>query len=375
MVGLFLRKLYNTSQSISVIGQGTGYGGFLAKSSKYSEKHVSAIKYGIDLGMTFIDTSEEYGMGGAEKAVAKAIKNRRDEVFIATKVSSDNLNYSGVIQAAEGSLRRLQTDHIDLYQIHWPNPRIPLQETMKAMDKLLEEGKIRYVGVCNLSLKELKEAEAALSADKLVSVQMEYNAVDRTIENSILPYCQKRRLLAVAYSPLVQGRIVDSEAKIKELYMIAMKYSKTPAQIVLNWLISHDMVVAIPQSANPNHIKENADAGGFELSEEDFNAIDKLFAPKYDNVMPERIRVHEEGEGASRVYRTVEEALENRLNMVPSPAELAQNIRSGEILKPIKVKDSTDTSGKYEYDLVEGRLRYWVIAYSGEKAIPVLVRE
>jgi len=372
-----IRKLHKTQESIPVIGQGTGYGGFLAKSSKYSEKHVAAIKYGIDLGMTFIDTAEEYGMGEAEKAVGKAIENRRDEVFVATKVSSDNLDYHGVIQAAEGSLRRLQTDYIDLYQVHWTNPRIPLQETMKAMDKLIEDGKSRYVGVCNMSLKQLKEAERALSADKLVSVQAEYNSVDRSIETSILPYCQMRRFLTVAYSPLVQGSVVDSERKMKNLCRIARRYSKTPAQIVLNWLISHDTVISIPQSADPRHIRENAEASDFDLSQEDLDIVDNLFAPRYEDVMPEKIRIYKEGEGASWVYRTVEEALENRLGMVPSPAELANDILTGEILKPIKVKVSEDTSEKYDYDLIEGRLRYWgwVIAHGGEKAIRVLVRE
>ena len=372
-----IRKLRKTQETIPLIGQGTGYGGFFAKSSRYSEKHVAAIKYGIDLGMIFIDTAEEYGMGEAEKTVGKAIAGRRDEVFIATKVSSDNLKYDDVMRAAEGSLKRLSTDYIDLYQVHWSNFKIPIEETMAAMDNLIDKGMIRHVGLCNMTIGEIKKAASVLDADQLISIQAEYNLVDRSIENGILPYCKEKQILMIAYSPLVQGNLADDKDKITTLKKIGEKYNKSTAQIILNWIVTHDMVMTIPQSFNLTHIKHNFEAANFELSIEDLNSIDKLFRLELVHVLPRDIRVYAEGQGASHVYRTIEEAVENRLCMTPSPVELAKEMRDGNMLKPVKVKLCSDISAGYKYDLVEGRLRYWAwtIAFNGKKPIPVLVRD
>ena len=198
------KNIRSHGEKIPAIGQGTGIGGFFAKSATYGKKHEEAIRYGLDLGMTLIDTAEEYGQGEAEKTVGRVIQNIRGQVFIASKVSSENLKYQDVISSLEGSLKRLGTDYIDLYQIHWPNPLIPLEETMKAMEALVREGKIRFVGVCNFRIEELKQA-VALFGDRLVAMQAEYNLFDRTIEMGLLPYCDDLGLLTIAYSPLDQG--------------------------------------------------------------------------------------------------------------------------------------------------------------------------
>ena len=190
--------------------------------------------------------------------MARAVEGVRNKVFIATKVSPENLSYDDVIRSAERSLHRLKTDYIDLYQIHWPNPKIPVSETMHAMEQLVTEGKIRFIGVSNFSLKELKEEEKYLPKHPIVSTQTEYNLFDRTIENDILPYCEQKGILTIAYSPLDQGRIASGDDKIKRLKVIADKYNKTIAQIALNWLIAHPTVITIPKATNPNHIKENA---------------------------------------------------------------------------------------------------------------------
>ena len=372
-----MRKIHNSQESIPLIGQGTGYGGFLAKSSMYSEKHVVAIRYGIDLGMNFIDTAEEYGMGEAEKAVGKAIAGRRSAVFIATKVSSDNLRYDDVMRSAEGSLKRLRTDYIDLYQVHWPNSKIPIEETMAAMEKLIDKGMIRHVGLCNMTIGEIRKAASVLDSDQLISIQAEYNLVDRSIENEILPYCKEKEVLMIAYSPLVQGNLADDKDKITVLKKIGEKYNKSTAQIILNWIVSHDMVMTIPQSFNLTHMEHNSKATNFELSNEDLNSINKLFRLELVHALPRDIRVHAEGQGSPHVYRTIEEAMENRLCMTPSPVELAKEMRDGNMLKPVKVKLCSNISVGYKYDLVEGRLRYWAwtIAFNGKKPIPVLVRD
>ncbi len=363
---------------IPAIGQGCmGIGGYLSKDSLQDDNQIKALRLGIELGMTFIDTAEGYGKGHSEEIVGRAMKGIRDRVFIATKVSPEHLSYDALLRSAEGSLRTLKTDYIDLYQVHWPNPKVLINETMRAMERLLREGKIRYIGVSNFSLRELKETQAAISEVEIVSVQVEYNFFDRTIEDSILPYCESEGITTIAYSPLDQGKIASGEERIKRLKMIAGKYNRTMAQVALNWLISHPSVIAIPKATNPDHIKENAFSADFELSDEDFRDISKIFAQECVYVPTDRIRVIIGGQGNRQVYQTVEEAIENKLGFVPSPVDLAQDICKGEVLKPVRVTRSADKTGKYDYDLIEGRIRYWAwaIAYSGEKSIPVYIRD
>jgi aryl-alcohol dehydrogenase-like predicted oxidoreductase len=367
------KKLGKTDTKIPVIGQGCmGIGGYLSQDPSQDSNQIKALRRGIELGMTFIDTAEAYGNGHSEELVGKAVKGIRDKVFVATKFSPEHNSHDDVIKSAEESLRRLKTDYIDLYQVHWPNPKIPLTETIRAMERLLKEGGIRYVGVSNFSLKELREAQATISEGEIVSVQNEYNLSDRSIENSILPYSESEGITTIAYSPLDQGKIASGDKKIKALRMIAHKYDRTTAQVALNWLISHPSVIVIPKATNLRHINENASAADFELSDEDFKEISETFAQECVYVPVDRIRVIISSQGNRQVYQTVEEAVENKLGFVPSPVDLAQDVRQGEVLKPVRLVASTDKTGKYDYDLIEGRIRYWawVIAHNGKVPIP-----
>jgi diketogulonate reductase-like aldo/keto reductase len=372
------KELGKKHAKIPVIGQGCmGIGGYLSKNSYHDDNQVETLRLGIELGMTFLDTAEAYGNGHSEEIVGRAVEGIRDKVFITTKVSPEHLSYNALLKSAEESLCRLKTDHIDLYQVHWPNSKIPISETMHAMEHLLKEGKIRYVGVSNFSLKELKEAKAAISEDEIVSVEVEYNLFDRAIENSLLPYCESESITTIAYSPLDQGKIASGDKRIKALQKIANKYNRTMAQVALNWLISHHSVIAIPKSANPEHIKENAAVTDFILLDEDFREISKIFTQECVYVPVNRIRVILSGQGNRQVYQTVEEAIENKLGFVPSPMDLAHDIQKGEVLKPVRVIRSTDKTGNYNFDLTEGRIRYWawVIAHKGKKPIPVYIRD
>ncbi len=372
------KNLGKTKTKVPAIGQGTmGIGGYLARDARQDEAQLKALKLGIEFGMSLIDTAETYGEGHSEELVGEAIRGMRDKVFIATKFAPEHNGYDEVLKAAEGSLRRLQTDYIDLYQLHWPTPRVPLSETMRALEQLRRDGKIRYAGLGNLSLKELKAAKIALPPGAVVSVQVEYNLFDRTIENNILPYCQGQGLTAIAYSPLDQGKVASGDSRIRVLQQIADKYRKTMSQIALNWLVSHDAVIAIPKAIQPDHVRQNAGATDFELSIEDFEKINRVFTQEFIYVPTSRINVIPGGQGNRQVYRTLEEALENRLGFVPGPAELAQDIRNGDVLKPVRVRQSADTTGRYDYDLIEGRVRYWawVIAHNGQKPIPVFIRD
>jgi len=371
------KKLNETATEVSAIGQGCmGIGGYLSRDAANDTRFVRSLKLGIDLGMTFLDTAEGYGNGHSEELVGQAVQGMRDKVCIATKVSPENLSYNAVINAAEGSLRRLRTDYIDLYQVHWPNPAIPFAETIQALDRLVHDGKIRNIGLCNFSLREMKEAVGALSVSEVVSIQVEYNLFDRAIEKNILPFCEDERITTIAYSPLDQGRIGSSDTKAVVLASLAEKYNRTISQITLNWLVSHPTVIVIPKAATEQHIRENAGSADFQLSDEDFDRIGRVFTNEYSFVPTDRIKVSTEGEGGRKVYQTLEDALENPLGFVPSPAALAQSLKQGDVLKPVRLMPTTDPSGKYDYDLIEGRIRYWawVIAHHGEAPIPAYIR-
>jgi len=355
------KQLGKTGIQVSAVGQGTmGVGGYFAEDSTRDDFYIDMLKVGIEYGMTLIDTAEAYGAGHSEELVGRAVKNCRKDVFIATKVSPEHLAYDSVLKSAEDSLRRLQTDYIDLYQIHWPNPNVPLEETLRAMEKLVKEGKVRYVGVSNFSLKRLKAANEAFFKEGITSIQIEYNLFDRTIEEDILPYCEQEKFSVIAYSPLDQGRGLSGDDKITVMQEIAKKYNKTTAQVALKWLVSKPSVIAIPKATSSDHIKENACSTDFNLAEDDIELINRTFTRLCVSILVDRIKVDRNGLD----------------KFVPSPDDLAKDIQNGETLKSIRVVRSKDTTGKYDYDLVEGKLRYWawVIAHNGKIPIRALVR-
>ena len=262
------RRLGKTGEEISVIGMGTWRMGS-TQSSKERLEQIDSLRRGIELGMNVIDTAEFYGDGRAEQLVAEAIKDRRDSVFIATKVWPNHLHHDDVLEACHRSLQRLGVRQIDLYQIHWPNPRIPIRETMSAMEKLVRDGLIKYLGVSNFSVEQTREAQDALTKSELVSNQMEYSLTQRVIERNVLPYCEKERITLIAYSPLGSGSIPTSLIP----QTILNEYHLTPAQVALNWVTFREGVVAIPKSAKRGHTEENAKALSVRLTEEDYKLI------------------------------------------------------------------------------------------------------
>ena len=217
--------------------------------------------------------------GHSEEVVAKAVVMERESVFIATKVSAENLSYEHVLRSCESSLKRLQTSYIDLYQVHWPNPSIPIAETMRAMNHLVAEGKVRHVGVSNFSVQQTREAQTALSKEELVSNQVEYSLLDRSIEAELLPFAAKEHMTIIAYSPVARGQIPRGgrDGRWQVLEKIAAKYGKTNVQVALNWLIVKDPVVAIPKAIRLDHVKENAGAAGWKLNREDQVALESAF--------------------------------------------------------------------------------------------------
>lgn len=269
-------KEINRSIKIPVLGIGTGgVGGWMTKDTSADKEFIDALKTAINLGMTHIDTAEVYGAGHSEEIAGLAIKgmNRR-RLFITTKVWKTHLRYKDVIRAAKGSLKRLGVKYIDLYLIHWPNPKVPLKETMKAMDFLVKKKIVRFIGVSNFSLKLLKEAQS-YTKNKIVANEVEYNLLIRGPEKALLEYCQKNNIYLIAYQPVAGGKLARPGFKV--LDDLSKKYKKTQAQIAINWLISKKNIITIPKASKIPHIKENLGASGWRLSNEDSEKLDEYF--------------------------------------------------------------------------------------------------
>jgi diketogulonate reductase-like aldo/keto reductase len=269
------KELGNTGVKVPVIGMGTWeIGGGISRDTAGDAEAIQAIRKAIELGMTLIDTAEMYAAGHSEEIVGEAIKIvPREQLFIVTKVAPVNLHCADVIKAAERSLKRLQTDRIDLYLVHHPNPQIPLRETMEAMEKLVERSLVRFIGVSNFDVNQMEEARSHLSGNEIVANQVEYSLLHRSAERDVIPYCRQHRMTVMAYTPLARGGLSSN----KFLQEIGGKYGKTAAQVALNWLIAREGVIAIPKAVNLDHLEQNAGAAGWKLSEEDFEDISSHF--------------------------------------------------------------------------------------------------
>ena len=243
------------------------------------DEAIESLTLGLELGMNLIDTAEMYGAGHSEEIVARVLGNWKNEVLVASKVSPSQFDYDSVLKSAGRSLERLAIDHIDLYQLHWPNPRVPIRETMRAMEKLVREGKIRHIGISNFSVGQMKEAQEALSHNEIVSNQVEYSLLDRSIEADILPYCQKQGITVIAYSPLGKGRIPKGEGgSFQVLDDVAAVHLKSRSQVALAWLLGHESVVAIPKAIDKAHVRENAGIIGWRLSRKEDERIGAAFS-------------------------------------------------------------------------------------------------
>jgi diketogulonate reductase-like aldo/keto reductase len=272
------RKFAWTGAGVSVIGQGT----WMIEGSRETERRaIETLRLGLDLGMNHIDTAEMYGSGRAEELIAEAIAGRRKEVFLASKALPMNASYEGTLKACERSLNRLGTDWLDLYMLHWPGS-YPLRETMRAMEKLVTDGLVRFIGVSNFDVQELRAAEAALRNERLACDQVLYHFGDRGIERRLIPYCAEREIAVVAYSPFGHGSFPGGKGGCV-LQEIAARHGRTPRQVALNFLTRNPNVFAIPKTTHPERARENAGAVGWELTSEDVAAINTaLPAPDRD---------------------------------------------------------------------------------------------
>jgi len=275
---IIFKELGKTGERIPAIGLGTyGLGGYTFPDKSSDKNAIEVIRYAIERGMNFIDTAEMYGAGHSEELIGEAIKGQREKVFIATKVLPSHFRYDDVIKACEASLRRLQTTYIDLYQLHWPNPSIPIKETMKAMEYLAKKGKIRYIGISNFSVEETIEAQNSLSKYEIVSNQVEYSVLERSIEKDLLPFCQREKISIIAYSPLARGEIFKGKVS-STLSLVAEKHKATIAQVAIAWLIRNPIVFAIPKTSHKERIDELIGSYEIKLDEKDLELIDSLYS-------------------------------------------------------------------------------------------------
>jgi diketogulonate reductase-like aldo/keto reductase len=260
----------------SILGQGTWS---MGEAAARKAQEVRALRLGIDLGMTVIDTAEMYADGGAEEVVGEAIAGRRSEVYLVGKVLPQNASRKGVMAACERSLQRLKVDHIDLYLLHWQGSQ-PLQETLAGFMELKKAGKIREYGVSNFDTHDMREAARLTGGDEIAANQVLYNLRRRGVEWDLLPWCREREIPLMAYSPLESDR-KEQLALLSDpaLLSVAAHHGATPAQIALAWLMRDPAVVPIPKAASEAHVKENAGAMAITLRQEDFAALDKAFPP------------------------------------------------------------------------------------------------
>ncbi len=266
-------------EQLPLLGMGTwGMGGTFEKDTRNDDESIIALRSGINLGITLIDTAEFYGAGHTEELIAEAIQPYpRESIKIISKVWKTNLHYDAVLDAAERSLARLKTDYIDLYMIHWPSDEVPLDETMSAMERLVNEGKVRTIGVSNFSTELIEEAQRSLINTRLTANQIEYNLTNQNEQYATIPYCKQYGLQVIAYRPFAKGSL--TRVKSDMILRISEKYNKTPNQIALNWLISQD-IIAIPKASSLEHMKENAGSLGWALSKEDIDLLRTAFSSK-----------------------------------------------------------------------------------------------
>jgi diketogulonate reductase-like aldo/keto reductase len=276
---LLKRKFGWANVQVPVIGQGT----WMIDGDR-EQLAVEALRLGLDLVMTHIDTAEMYGNGRVEELVSEAIGERRSAVFLASKVLPTNASYEGTIKACKQSLKRLKTDWLDLYMIHWPSSIYPIVETMRAMEKLVADGLIRFIGVSNFDMGELLDAEKVLRNERILCNQVLYSLDSRGIERRLLPHCTKQEIAIVGYSPFGHGNFPTPEsARGQILVEVGERHGKTPRQVALNFLTRDANVFTIPKTRNPERVKENSGGVGWDLSEEDIILINRHFpVPDFD---------------------------------------------------------------------------------------------
>lgn len=262
-----------SGERVPAIGQGTWH---MGENKSARAEEMATLRLGLDLGITLIDTAEMYGEGKAEELIGEAIAGRRDQAFLVSKVYPHNATHEGAVAACERSLKRLRTDRIDLYLLHWRG-NVPFAETMEAFITLQKAGKIRHYGVSNLDLEDMQELWSVPGGKGVAIDQLLYNLTRRGIEWELAPWLRKRHIPVMAYSPIEQARLVRNPTLVD----FAHRHDMTPAQAALAWLLANDDIIAIPKTGKLERLKENFGALDHPLTKEQVEELDQLFAPPH----------------------------------------------------------------------------------------------
>jgi diketogulonate reductase-like aldo/keto reductase len=260
-----------SGETVPILGQGTWH---MAEDPRRRKDEIAALRAGIDLGLTLIDTAEMYADGEAEVLVGEAIDGRRSEVFLVSKVLPQNATERGAVAACERSLSRLGTNYLDLYLLHWRGS-VPLKATLEAFAVLIAAGKIRHWGVSNFDVDDMDDLWDTPGGRTASTDQILYNLTRRGIEHRLMPWCRRHRIPIMAYSPVEQGRLLGHPA----LRRVAERHDATPAQVALAWVLRQDGVIAIPKAGTVDHVHENRRALELELTQQDLAALDRAFPP------------------------------------------------------------------------------------------------
>jgi diketogulonate reductase-like aldo/keto reductase len=266
-----LKVTLPSGETVPALGQGTWQ---MAETASRRKQEIEALRLGVELGMTLVDTAEMYGEGASEELVAEAIVGERDRLFLVSKVYPHNASRQGVVQACERSLRRLKTDRLDLYLLHWRGS-VPLEETVAGFEELRRSGKIRHWGVSNFDVGDMEELLRVPAGENCAANQVLYNVTRRGPEFDLIPWMTEQRMPLMAYSPIEQGRLPRGGV----LQRIGQKYGASPFQIALAWLLQTPDVIAIPKASSSDHVRDNHRALEIRLGPEDLEAIDAEFRP------------------------------------------------------------------------------------------------
>jgi len=260
-----------SGEHVPVLGLGTWH---MGERPERRQNEADAIRWAVDHGMKLVDTAEMYGDGAAETLIGEALRGRRADAFIVSKVLPHHATRRGTVAACEDSLRRLGTDYLDMYLLHWPGA-VPLEETLAAFDALERAGKIRSWGVSNFDTPDMEEVLALPGGKAVAANQVLYNLMRRGIEFDLMPWCRERKLPIMAYSPLEQGRLLRDP----EVLRLAAEHGATPAQIALRWVLRDGLTIALPKAGTPAHVRELCGALDIPLSQQDMAALDRIFPP------------------------------------------------------------------------------------------------
>ncbi|MBI4151731.1 aldo/keto reductase [Candidatus Woesearchaeota archaeon] len=350
-----------------------GTGDYFWNHRNSEAKKLEILQTGIEIGLSLIDTAEGYGAGASERLIGQlAQSNNKRRYRVATKVSPEHLRFEDVLAACEASLIRLHLDTIYLYQIHWPNPAVPIEETMLALAKLAYDGKIQYIGFSNFTEVEILQAWKYIPElhDRTRFLQYEYNWFERSVEH-MASFTEENVFLT--YSPFHYFQYMNDAQRLGVRPLLE-KYECTLYQLALSWLQRHGAFICpIVRTTNVAHLKDNIK--NIDLAVEDVVLLNRLFPEQIYYVQPDDIQVESGGEWDRQAYRNMVEAKENRLGLCPSPEHLAENFRQGgQLLKPVRITPIKSMTQK-QYQLIGGRVSFWAwyLAF-GNKPIPCYIR-